>query len=732
MLLEVAKCPSDWVALSNCLAVRDDKLHGSYASYQLTDGRQAYYKLVHHKDVGLNEVGMSAMQRKFANVAFGQKLNLEVVDNVDVAGQITLEVEPVKKTTAAMTFDTDEMLHNFCIALATTVVFVGEPILLVCAGVNLQVTVKAIKQFDLAALRVFEQDTHVGIVTRQTTVVFDVAPHCVINLVGSARGKSAVRTVFNPDWDFTKMGIGGLDEQFQTMFRRAFASRVLPPDVVRRMGMKHVRGILLHGPPGTGKTLMARQIGKMLQGREPKVVNGPEVLSKFVGESEANVRRLFEDAEKEQRERGENSGLHIIIFDEIDSICKSRGSITSGTGVHDSLVNQLLSKIDGVESLNNVLLIGMTNRIDMLDEALLRPGRLELKIQIDLPSQEGRLQILRIHTRHLSENSMLDSSVDLEQLSVQARNFSGAEIEGLVRCANSYATNRCVDSTTMKADEEKLATLRVTMDDFQLALTEIQPAFGVPGKEIDKCMSNGIVNWGGPFENVLETGKLMIELMKSSSRIRVASLMIAGAHQTGKTAFAAHLAALSGAPLVKLVSAENMVGFNESAKLAAIHRAFEDAYKSDNSVVIIDDIERLIEYCPLGERFSNALLQALMVLIGKVPKNDTGRILILATASDWLLMDRLGLAVLFSRGIIMPTLTAAQEVEKVLLRVSGFTHMDIAHISGSLNHQVFSVGIKKLYLLIEMAKQKAAEDRYPEFLSLMVETLQKPDKLNLM
>jgi vesicle-fusing ATPase len=138
------------------------------------------------------------------------------------------------------------------------------------------------------------------------------------------------------------------------------------------LGIPHVKGILLFGPPGTGKTLIARQIGKLLNGREPKVVNGPEVLSKFVGETEKNIRDLFADAEAEQKSRGDESELHIIIFDELDAICKARGSTRDGTGVHDSIVNQLLTKIDGVEALNNILLIGMTNRKDLLDEALLR------------------------------------------------------------------------------------------------------------------------------------------------------------------------------------------------------------------------------------------------------------------------------------------------------------------------------------------------------------------------
>merc|ERR1712159_530647 len=135
--------------------------------------------------------------------------------------------------------------------------------------------------------------------------------------------------------------------------------------------------------------------------------------SKYVGQSEENVRASFADAEAEYKQKGDDSELHIIIFDEIDAVCKSRGSVNSGTGGHDSIVNQLLTKIDGVDALNNILLIGMTNRKDMLDEAILRPGRLEVHIEIGLPDEAGRAQILSIHTARMRKANYLAKDVNL-------------------------------------------------------------------------------------------------------------------------------------------------------------------------------------------------------------------------------------------------------------------------------------------------------------------------------
>lgn len=181
-----------------------------------------------------------------------------------------------------------------------------------------------------------------GALTKETIIEVQKGENFNMRVAPSSK---TVKSIIRHDISFEEMGIGGLDDQFQQIFRRAFASRQFPPGLVAKIGIQHVKGILLHGPPGTGKTLIARQIGKALNSREPKIVNGPEILNKYVGASEENIRKLFADAEEEYKRMGEDSELHIIIFDELDAICKQRGGKADGTGVGDSVVNQLLSKV---------------------------------------------------------------------------------------------------------------------------------------------------------------------------------------------------------------------------------------------------------------------------------------------------------------------------------------------------------------------------------------------------
>jgi vesicle-fusing ATPase len=517
-------------------------------------------------------------------------------------------------------------------------------------------------------------------------------------------GGGGASNLFTGDFDFVKLGIGGLDNEFNQIFRRAFASRIWPAHIIKQMGINHVRGMLLFGPPGCGKTLIARQIGKALNAREPKIVNGPEILNKFVGGSEEKIRELFAEAEKEQLEMGDNSMLHIVILDEMDAICKTRGSVKDGTGVSDSVVNQLLSKIDGVDSLNNILLIGMTNRMDMIDDALLRPGRLEVHVEIGLPDEKGRNQILNIHTRNMQKANRItpDALSKLPLLAGKAKNFSGAELEGLVKAASSYALTRCVDVKDLsKAPDSKNLILQYA--DFERALGDVEPKFGAKATELKAFYRNGFVPYGDNFDMMMGTLERLVEQVRVSDRTPLMTVMLKGPPSSGKTAIAAKLAVDSGFPFVRLIAADEMIGYADSSKCQTIHKAFMDSYKSPLSIIFIDDIERIIDYVPIGPRFSNTVLQTLLILLKKIPPDDGRKLMVIGTTSCPELLEDLGLVSAFDVTQTVPLLEEPKDVAEVL-RVAA--HMDekaARSIAKALHNK--SIGIKKLLMIAEMAKQ---------------------------
>lgn len=311
--------------------------------------------------------------------------------------------------------------------------------------------------------------------------------------------------------------------------------------------------------------------------------------------------------------------LHIIIFDEMDAIMKSRGSTRDSTGVQDSMVNQLLAKIDGVDSLNNILIIGMTNRKDMIDEAILRPGRLEVHIEIGLPNEEGRQQILKIHTAKMRANKRVSEHAleMLGELAAETKNFTGAELEGLVRNAVSFAFARNIDGASITAVDEK--ALVVEWQDFQRALRESSPAFGNKDNEnIQGFYRNGIINYGYEFDSAWKKLLTLVNQTRTNVRTPLLSVLLDGPPATGKTAIAAKLSIESDFPYIRMITADAMIGYSESQKCASLLRIFSDAYKSPLSLIFIDDIERIIEYSPIGPRFSNTVLQTLLILIRKV------------------------------------------------------------------------------------------------------------------
>jgi transitional endoplasmic reticulum ATPase len=256
----------------------------------------------------------------------------------------------------------------------------------------------------------------------------------------------------NVRWD----DIGGL-AKVKEQLREAVEAPLRHPEVFTGMGIRTPKGIMLFGPPGTGKTLLAKAVATESEANFI-AVKGPEMFNKYVGESEKAVREIFKKARQ--------TAPCILFFDEIDAILSVRG-MRDDTGVSQRIVNQFLAEVDGMQTLQNVLVIGATNRADILDPAVLRPGRFDAVLFVPPPDKPARLEILKVHTKKMP----LGKDVSLERLADFTEGFSGADIEGLCREAAMAAVrgNWKVKPVEMKHFEDALKEVRpsITPEDMK-------------------------------------------------------------------------------------------------------------------------------------------------------------------------------------------------------------------------------------------------------------------------
>lgn len=743
--LQVGNLPSNKMAMTNKVYVSHPIIKKMDSLYQqrgvasisskslchliLVNGHP--YAVEGHAEIDDNSIAMNGLHRRFAKLSIGaavQVSGFEPWPPLPLA-TLTLTLDTLAKKPAApkgreLEIDTNKLAQTVLILLENQVLEKGQTFALDFEGNKYELLVFQLQTLDLKAKAASSEDIKMGQFLEPTQLMFSLAEGAKgIELEGDKvadGGAGSAQSIFLNDFDFEKLGIGGLDAEFNQIFRRAFASRLWPPNVMKQMGINHVRGMLLYGPPGCGKTLIARQIGKALNAREPKIVNGPEILDKYVGGSEQKIRELFQEAEHEQAERGDKSMLHIVILDEMDAICKQRGTVRDGTGVQDSVVNQLLSKIDGVDSLNNILLIGMTNRKDMIDDALLRPGRLEVHVEIGLPDTKGRLQILNIHTRSMRESNRLapDVTPRLPEIAEMTKNFSGAELEGLVKAASSFALERCIDHKNLgKAPDASKLILQY--DDLIRALDDVEPKFGAKAQELKAFYRNGFVNYGESFESLLGALARLVEQVRVSTKTPLLSLLLHGPPATGKTALAAKLAVDSGFPFVRMISADEMIGYPEVSKSQMIHKVFMDSYKSPLSLILIDDIERIIDYVPIGPRFSNTVLQTLLVLLKKIPPDENRRLLVIGTTSVPRNLEDLGITEAFSVAHPVNMLDDPVAISRVLKYAASMDTKTSDNIAKKITKPI---AVKQLLLVAEMAQQ-GVEKGAPVDPSLFMECL---------
>uniref|UniRef100_A0A674CC61 Vesicle-fusing ATPase n=1 Tax=Salmo trutta TaxID=8032 RepID=A0A674CC61_SALTR len=728
LTLQAGRCPTDELSLTNCAVVSEkESQFEHHVTVRTTPTHKFVFTVKTHQSVVPGTIAFSLPQRKWAGISIGQDVEVTGYNfdkSKQCVGTMIVEIDFLqKKSVDSSPYDSDKMAAEFIQHFNSQAFSVGQQLVFSFCDKLFGLLIKDIEAMDPSILKGDavsgkKHNIDIGLLLGNSQVVFEKAESSSLTLIGKAKTRESRQSIINPDWNFERMGIGGLDKEFSDIFRRAFASRVFPPDIVEQMGCKHVKGILLFGPPGCGKTLMARQIGKMLNAREPKVVNGPEILNKYVGESEANIRKLFADAEDEQKRLGANSGLHIIIFDEIDAICKQRGSMAGSTGVHDTVVNQLLSKIDGVEQLNNILVIGMTNRPDLIDEALLRPGRLEVKMEIGLPDEKGRVQILNIHTAKMRQFNLLGSDVDVSELAAETKNYSGAELEGLVRAAQSTAMNRHIKaSATVEVDLEKAVNLQVHRDDFLASLdNDIKPAFGTNSEDYASYIMNGIIKWGDPVTAVLDDGELLVQQTKNSDRTPLVSVLLEGPPNSGKTALAAKIAEESQFPFIKICSPDKMIGHSEIAKCQAIKKVRKGLHTHTCVSTCVLTTLIPLYYVPIGPRFSNLVLQALLVLLKKPPPKGR-KLLIIGTTSRKDVLQEMEMLDAFSTTIHIPNISRGEQLVEALEMLGSFQEKERAAIAKAVKSQAVWIGIKKLTMVIEMAVQ--VRETNPRFNALL-------------
>ncbi|HVB12990.1 MAG TPA: CDC48 family AAA ATPase [Nitrososphaerales archaeon] len=357
------------------------------------------------------------------------------------------------------------------------------------------------------------------------------------------------------------------------------------PELFERLGIEAPKGVLLHGPPGTGKTLLAKAVANETNAHFISIT-GPEIMGKYYGESEERLRQIFEEAEK--------NAPSIIFIDEIDSIAPKREEVTGE--VEKRVVAQLLALMDGMESRGKVVVIAATNRPNALDPALRRPGRFDREIEIGVPDQKGRLEVLQIHTRGMP----LAEDVDLQKLASSSHGFVGADLQALAKEAAMRSLRRVLPSIDLEKKSipaEILNKIIVKMSDFQDALTEVEPSAmrevlveipnirwtDVGGLSLVKRDLQEAVEWPLKYRDVFDYAKTRPPK----------GILLYGPPGTGKTLLAKAVASESEANFISVKGPELLskwVGESERGVREIFHKARQAA----PCIIFMDELDSLV------------------------------------------------------------------------------------------------------------------------------------------
>lgn len=403
-----------------------------------------------------------------------------------------------------------------------------------------------------------------------------------IRIAGEGKANAATGRVRDT---ITYEDIGGLRREIKRI-REMIELPLRYPELFERLGIEPPKGVLLYGPPGTGKTLIARAVADETSAYFVHV-NGPEIIDKMYGQSESNLRGIFEEARRK--------APAIIFIDEIDAIAPRRTDLSGDRQVERRVVAQLLAIMDGLESRGNVIVIAATNIPDTLDPALRRPGRFDREIEIGVPDRAGRREILDIHTRGMP----LTDNVNLDKLANTTHGFVGADMAALCREAAMSALRRMmpeIDFSQAQIPYERLMALEVNQADFDGALSEVEPSAmrevftevpdvtwdDVGGLQAIKQQLSETIEWP------LRYGKLF-----EYASVRVPKgILLHGAPGTGKTLLAKALARQSEANFISIKGPQLLsmwVGESERAVREVFHKARQAA----PCIVFFDELDAI-------------------------------------------------------------------------------------------------------------------------------------------
>ncbi|MFL6401166.1 MAG: CDC48 family AAA ATPase [Nitrososphaeraceae archaeon] len=375
--------------------------------------------------------------------------------------------------------------------------------------------------------------------------------------------------------------IGGLKEEIQKV-REMIELPLRHPEIFEKLGIEAPKGVLLYGPPGTGKTLLAKAVVNETNANFYSI-GGPEIMSKFYGESEERLRETFRQAQ-------ENSPS-IIFIDEIDSIAPKREEVSGD--VEKRVVSQLLSLMDGIEARGKLVVIGATNRPNAIDPALRRPGRFDREIEIGIPDEEGRFDILQIHTRGMP----LTEDVNLESIAKVTHGFVGADLEALSKEAAMRSLRRILPEINMEQSKipvEVLNKIKITNEDFQNGLKDVQPS---AMREVQIQRPN--VNWddiGGLAEVKEDLAEAIEWPLKHADLFNQADvkppkgLLLYGPPGTGKTMIAKAVATTSEANFISVKGPElisKWVGESEKG----VREIFRKARQAAPCIIFFDELD---------------------------------------------------------------------------------------------------------------------------------------------